>query len=741
MLAGRALAFLSLTWSAYQSLAVPRVAECGLSCSQGFTCKSRMNRNIFNSFCREPPTSMSGSVLEALTLSTAMKCAPRDGCSLFLSINASLTLHEGLRGLEACSMSLDTQETQCQSVRVPRASRRLQVGQQLQVHFDCFEVSVAQSLYVTLRTVPHFCGVQLGQRYHVEDCADEDVGRNVPDCFAGKLSYSVDRSRKVVLVQVPESGGPDYYVRLCLKWFTCEDAGAPVRVTANRVSRRVSLPYKQELSCLCLEGWSATPDAVRIQTCPFEDDTETLWDAIHYHPGSQELSWEPACPMSGRVSLCWRPGPGPQCLELEHSGRPAHSRVQYPLVDTQPQLCVKFSTSLGFLVRCPFEQPRFPAWKMTVHLAHTPGHLRVTFFSPSPARFQVCLCHRGKTGPPVCHRVLQATPIPEVSWGDPTEEPAVAFVDIPGDQACAPGTCIQGRRTDIQFSAPQQLCDLQCVKPPQGLQAPSRVPRCQVRCVLLPECSDPNQGSDSNVQELDVPSPPIAQPATEVQTPGPQARQETELSLTLQGLGVAQQGGSCGWAAGQLPPRGQQPEARCLTKKQVPGPDCWDVRPAAPGGPWAMPGLPVKGPSAPLNPLSGVQENGWVGCALPQMAQPLTCPVAAWSRLPLDNRGPRPAPLVLRTTFSGVQTLPRPIKDSAESSREPTARTPPCTSPLQSSDHLPLPRPLARPVQPGVTQQLAGWVCPPRTLLPAHKDHRATPPELCLESPPRDHAD
>ncbi|MBW02911.1 putative interleukin-17 receptor E-like, partial [Eschrichtius robustus] len=139
--------------------------------------------NIFNSFCREPPTSMSGSVLEALTLSTAMKCAPPDGCSLLLRVNASLTLREGLRGLEACSMSLDTQETQCQSVRVPRASHRLQVGQQLQVHFDCFEVSVAQSLYVTLRTVPHFCGVQLGQRYHMEDCADEDVARNVPDCF------------------------------------------------------------------------------------------------------------------------------------------------------------------------------------------------------------------------------------------------------------------------------------------------------------------------------------------------------------------------------------------------------------------------------------------------------------------------------------------------------------------------------------------------------------------------------
>uniref|UniRef100_A0A8C2QSW6 Interleukin-17 receptor C/E N-terminal domain-containing protein n=1 Tax=Capra hircus TaxID=9925 RepID=A0A8C2QSW6_CAPHI len=486
MLAGRAVALLCLTWGAYQSLAVPRVTECGLSCPQGFACKSRVNRNIFNSFCRQPPVSMPRSVLGSLALSTAMKCSPPDGCSLLLRVNASLALHESLQGLEVCSTSLDTQETQCQTVQVSRASRQ-QAGQQLQVRFDCFEVAVAQTLYVTLRTVPHFCGVQLGQQYHMEDCREEDVGKNVPDCFAEKLSYWVDRSRKVILVQVPESGGPDYYVRLCLKRFTCEDAGAPVRVTGNRVSRRVSLPYNQELSCLCLEVWSATPDAVRIQTCPFKNVTESLRDTIHYHPGSQALSWEPACPMRGRVSLCWQPGPGAHCLELKHSGRPARGRVsvpqavmgaemdgqspdmsspqvQYPLVDTQPQLCLKFSTSLGFQVRCPFKQPRFPAWKMAVQPSPAPGHLRVAFFSSSPARFQVCLCHQGKTWPPACRRLLQATPVPaaSVSQGDSAGDPAVAFVDIPGDEACAPSTCIQGRRTDVQFSVPQQLCGLQC---------------------------------------------------------------------------------------------------------------------------------------------------------------------------------------------------------------------------------------------------------------------------------------
>lgn len=212
------------------------------------------------------------SVLQTLALSTSMQCPPAARCSLLLRVRASVTLHEGLRGLEVCSTGLDTQEVHCQTVRIHRASRRLQVEHQLQVHFDCFRVSVAQPLYVTLRTVPHFCGIQLGQHYQVEDCRDQDVGRRLPDCFAGNFSYWVDRKRKAIMVQVPEApGSPDHFVRLCFRRSVCEDAGALVRVAANSVSRTVSLPYSQELPCLCLEGWAATPDAIRIQMCPFGD--------------------------------------------------------------------------------------------------------------------------------------------------------------------------------------------------------------------------------------------------------------------------------------------------------------------------------------------------------------------------------------------------------------------------------------------------------------------------------------
>lgn len=465
MVATLALVLLSLAWSS-QSLALPLVATCGTSCSwlaastphfQGpehpkeFSCRSRLHsRPILSSSCRPPPRSMSVGVLEGLTLSTAMQCIRQEGCALRLRVRATVRLHENLRGLDACFSSPDTQEIECQRVRLPKTLDLPQPGQQLQVDFDCFEVSVAQTLYVTLRTVPHFCGVQLAQQYHVEDCSDEDVGRHVDECIARKLTYQVDRSRKLVLVQVPEASlGSDYYVRLCLKWFTCQDVAGPVQVAANEVPRTVSLPYSQELPCLCLEGWPATPDAVRTQICPFENDTEALWDAVHYHPLHGALSWEPACPVSGHVSLCWRPGPGSKCQELEQSQRPAQDRVQYPLVEPQPQLCLQFTTSLGLHLRCPFLQWPGPAWKMMVAPEPEEGPLRVFFLSPCPARFHVRLCRRDA---PTCHQALP------VASDDPATQSSVAFTDIPGAELCEVDTCIQGWRTDVPFSVPQQLC-------------------------------------------------------------------------------------------------------------------------------------------------------------------------------------------------------------------------------------------------------------------------------------------
>lgn len=44
---------------------------------------------------------------------------------------------------------------------------------------------------------------------------------------AGQFDYNVDRARKIISVNVSNFlRDQDYYVRLCHKWFTCEDVGA-----------------------------------------------------------------------------------------------------------------------------------------------------------------------------------------------------------------------------------------------------------------------------------------------------------------------------------------------------------------------------------------------------------------------------------------------------------------------------------------------------------------------------------
>ncbi|XP_056654440.1 putative interleukin-17 receptor E-like [Monodelphis domestica] len=528
MLSGSAILFLILLGGPREVQTISQVAECGFACSElsnpsyhlwlrvpealaaasvvptayclvnctpppplcsrspGVACKNKVNRNIFNSFCRHPSPLVTPSILESLTLSTAIKCVQRGTCSLHLSVSASLVMEESVRGLEICLLSLDTQETRCHSTRIPRVASRKMVGRMLQVHFDCFEVNVAQHVYVTLKTVPYYCEVQISREYHVEGqlpgivpqtadcrgtwlapggvertslrsavtqetslsyCTNADVGRSIPACFgcrgifrsclpgsspkvldqgrwcssaaaagskrtqapasphcaptrvlrwqggqspsrdgaprpglwgqpslegvalhpyllslpAGGLHYAVDPAQKAIRVRFAEvSKGQAYYVRLCLKWFSCEDHSPPVLVLAEQPGAEVSLKYSRLLPCLCIEGWAAVPDAVRVQICPFENDTLVLWDYVVYNPFTGALSWEPPCPVQGHVHLCGMSEMGDKCWELSNTNRSIPGNVHYLQVDPQPWLCMKFTTPQGSWVRCPFATGNFP---------------------------------------------------------------------------------------------------------------------------------------------------------------------------------------------------------------------------------------------------------------------------------------------------------------------------------------------------------------------------------------------
>ncbi|NXO32708.1 I17RE protein, partial [Cisticola juncidis] len=309
---------------------IPRIEECGLSCSQGIDCKSKPSGGIFNSFCHDAPASFSSVVLKSMKISTVMRCAQGSPCSLHLSIKGTLSLDENVRGLEICSFSLDTQQSQCTNVRFTRKKSKMLNGKKVQVEFNCFEVNVAQHIYVTMKTVPHYCEVKLSQQYYVE---------------AGKLDYNLDRARKIVTVNVSNfPRDQDYYVRLCHKWFTCEDVGAFAVIKGKESFKSVSLKYSQLLPCLCIEGWLALPDARRIQLCPFENGkyyTQVLWDNIVYNPLTQTLAWEPACPVLVTVNLCRFTKSNDHCEDIENSFKNSTEKVKYSRVDTHPRLCMK----------------------------------------------------------------------------------------------------------------------------------------------------------------------------------------------------------------------------------------------------------------------------------------------------------------------------------------------------------------------------------------------------------------
>ncbi|XP_029766694.1 putative interleukin-17 receptor E-like [Terrapene carolina triunguis] len=462
---------------------------------------------IFNSFCRDAPASLSSTVLKSMKLSTAMKCVQGSQCSLHLSIKATLNLDENIRGLEICSLSAEMQQSQCVNVRFSRKTSNKLVGRKVHVQFNCFEVNVAQHIYVTMKTIPNYCEVKMSQEYYVEDCRNNDVGKHIPVCFgelsiiehashchcacgqllveyvvdsvefinailqmnewtqmigrpklqlyaeqSGKLDYNVDRVRKTISVNVSDFlQDQDYYVRLCHKWFTCEDVGSFALIKGKESLKSISLQYSQLLPCLCIEGWSAIPDARRTQLCPFKNDTKALWDNIVYNPATQTLAWEPACPVHVTVNLCRLTKSNDQCVDLQNSSTTApEKQVKYSRVDTHPRLCMKFTTKQGSWVRCPFAHGNFPAWKMRI--AAGAEQIQVSFMSQTKAQFSVLVCNKAQLSS--CDSVGIRH---SVSAGDshPTS------VNISGE-ICGSQVCIQGWRTDVDYSVPLQICDIQC---------------------------------------------------------------------------------------------------------------------------------------------------------------------------------------------------------------------------------------------------------------------------------------
>ncbi|XP_060100526.1 putative interleukin-17 receptor E-like [Heteronotia binoei] len=453
------LQIFAMLWGTYGYQLIPRIEECGLTCSQGFLCKTQISTGIFNSFCHPAPALLSHVMLRNMKLWTAMKCAAGHQCSLHLSIKGTLHLHGNVRGMEICFLSVNTQKSQCVNLKVSRNTHVKLTGKKVKLQFNCFEVSAGQHVYVTLRTIPNYCGVQLNQEYYVEDCRNSDVGKNIPSCFAGKLSYEVDRARDAILLNISNvDRSVDYYVRLCHQWYVCEDVGLVSLIQRSDLTKSISLPFTQLFPCLCIEAWPAIPDARRIQMCPFKNNTKALWDGIIYNSVTQTLSWEAACPVQVNVSLCRLMKTSDQCVDLLNSSKTVPEKVKYSRVDPHPRLCMKFTTKHGSWVRCPFAQGNAQAW--TMNISTMEEQIQVSFTSNTEAQFSVLVCNISEMSSCDSAGIHQS-----ISVGGSMS----TYVNISG-KTCGLNTCIQGWRTDVDYSVPTYVCGLPCAFSSQSPQ-------------------------------------------------------------------------------------------------------------------------------------------------------------------------------------------------------------------------------------------------------------------------------
>ncbi|KAG9342295.1 hypothetical protein JZ751_016797 [Albula glossodonta] len=275
-----------------QEVRVERVQECTPHCTQELQCREKPH--ISFAPCKRRPKILNHTVFHSVRMVLVMKCEKGQKCALYLKVTSSVQISEHLRGMTFCVMTAGMLE-RCRAVTFHKTSIEPFIGQEVGVQSGCFEVGPGQDVFVTLKTIPHYCNMTWSQRYHVQGCHNEDLRNTIAECITGKIVYTVDMKRQELAVTVSDMlMDRDYHLRLCHLWKACKDTGAYVK------------------------GWSAMVDAHRIQVCPFRNRTEELWTGVNFDPEMEVLSWEPACPVEVVITLCQKEGEK-TCLDLVNS--------------------------------------------------------------------------------------------------------------------------------------------------------------------------------------------------------------------------------------------------------------------------------------------------------------------------------------------------------------------------------------------------------------------------------------
>ncbi|KAG7496921.1 hypothetical protein JOB18_027699 [Solea senegalensis] len=437
---------LALSGAAAASTRLERIETCGTRCSQGLHCKSKPDY-LFTPTCQMPPNGLNtSSVFHNISLSTVMRCEGRQRCSLHLRINTLLQLNEPIHGVSICTATAGMM-VNCRIFRFTRSSRQRMSGLQVEVENDCTSLSPSQQVQVMVKTVPSYCGITWTGSYSAPECVSEDLRRHVPECITGTLLYDVNPERKELRISVADMlEDHSYHLRLCYKDFLCIGTEAKALITKENPVKSAVLPYSRPLPCLCIEGWSAVVDALRVQVCPFKDRLEELWFGITFDPLEGTLSWELRCPVPTVVSLCRKEGDG-ACVDLPHASQNvSRGKVAFSEVDPHPQLCIKFTVGTQSWTRCPFAAGSFQVWDVVS--PRRPGHEEVKLRSKVNAAFLVGWCAKSAE----CH--ITKTHTVHVEKNTPVA------LNRNYEELC--DSCVQVKRLDVKYGATVIHCTEQC---------------------------------------------------------------------------------------------------------------------------------------------------------------------------------------------------------------------------------------------------------------------------------------
>ncbi|KAJ8392262.1 hypothetical protein AAFF_G00078300 [Aldrovandia affinis] len=424
---------------------IQRTLKCGARCSQDLRCKAKHHLSFAP--CNRGPAPINSTIFHNVNISTVMECEKKQKCSLRLKVMATVQINEHLRGVSFCVVSAGMLE-HCRVVTFPRLARLRLAGQLVEVQDDCFEVSPGQNVHLMLKSFPNYCEITRSQVYRVQGCDNADLRSNVPECITGKLAYTVDMEKRELFVGVSDMlEDKDYHLRLCHRWDICTGTEAYTLLKRDASSMSATLPFSSPLPCLCIEGWSSTVDALRVQVCPFRNRTDELWSGVTFDSEREVLSWEPACPVKAVITLCQSQGEN-VCQDLANSSQTVGRRkVMYSKVDPHPTLCMKFTTDAGSWIKCPFKDRNFPAWGLTVTTGPSQHQAILTSQIRIKLSLQVCQSNE----PSKCDDIISVT----------VEKMSPVFVNLTAD-ICQPNICIQARRVDVQFNAPVLHCLSQC---------------------------------------------------------------------------------------------------------------------------------------------------------------------------------------------------------------------------------------------------------------------------------------